>query len=144
MYTKTRTRLKMPDAIDLHRFFAPECDLSFGNCATADVENIRVVAKTRENKNIVGRPRKGKEALRDNEQSQQAVGGVNKEDRDASGVCNAGVCLLHPDRERQRDRVHTSFPSTTMSTTPQEDADRVRTHNERCQKEILNIRDRSV
>lgn len=138
----------MPDAIDLHRFFAPECDLSFGNCATADVENIRVVAKTRENKNIVGRPRREKGAPRDNEQSQQAVGGVNKEDRDASGVCNAGVCLLHPDRERQRDRVHTSFPSTTipttMSTTPQEDADRVWTRNERCQKEILNKGDRSV
>lgn len=40
------TRLKIPEAIDLHRFFAPECDFSLGNCATADVENKRVVAMT--------------------------------------------------------------------------------------------------
>ena len=39
--------MKIPDAIDLHRFFAPECDLSLGNCATADVEKRRAVPKTR-------------------------------------------------------------------------------------------------
>ena len=43
-----RTRLKaFPDPKDLHRFFAPESDLSFGNCATAEVEKSRAVPKTR-------------------------------------------------------------------------------------------------
>ena len=44
---RKRTRLNIPEAIDLHRFFAPECDLSFGNCATAEVEKSRAVPKTR-------------------------------------------------------------------------------------------------
>ena len=42
-----RTRLKAPDAMDLHRFFAPECDLSLGNWAAADVEKERVSPRTR-------------------------------------------------------------------------------------------------
>ena len=51
-----RTRLNIPDAIDLHRFFAPECDFNLGNCATADVENSRVVASTRGKKNMLASP----------------------------------------------------------------------------------------
>lgn len=55
------TRLKMPDAIDLHLFFAPECDLSLGNCAAADVENSRAVVRIRAMGNMVVclRTRKG-------------------------------------------------------------------------------------
>lgn len=45
--------MKMPDAIDLHLFFAPECDFNFGNCAVADVEKSRAVPRTRVTKNIV-------------------------------------------------------------------------------------------
>ena len=44
---KQRTRLNAPLASDLHRFFAPLCVLSLGNPATAEVENSRVVPRTR-------------------------------------------------------------------------------------------------
>ena len=52
-----RTRLKIPEAIDLHRFFAPECDLSLGNWATEEVEKSRAVPKTRVIDNIVAMSR---------------------------------------------------------------------------------------
>ena len=47
--------MNIPEAIDLHRFFAPECDLSFGNCAAVEVEKSRAVPKTRVIDSIVVR-----------------------------------------------------------------------------------------
>ena len=41
------TRLKMPEGIDLHRFFVPECVFSFGNWKIEEVENPRTGDATR-------------------------------------------------------------------------------------------------
>ncbi len=53
--------MKIPDAIDLHRFFAPECDFSLGNCAAAEVEKRRAVPRTRGKRNIIAASRTSKE-----------------------------------------------------------------------------------
>lgn len=46
-YKVQLTRLNKPEASDRHLFFVPEWLLSFGNCATVDVENSRAVENNR-------------------------------------------------------------------------------------------------
>ena len=43
--------MNSPDGNDLQRFFAPECDFSFGKLVAADVENSRadLTRRAREN-----------------------------------------------------------------------------------------------
>lgn len=44
---KLPTRLNRPLAMDRHRFLAPLCDFSLGNCKNADEENNRAVGNKR-------------------------------------------------------------------------------------------------
>ena len=90
--------MKIPDAIDLHRFFAPECDLSFGNCAAADVENRRAVPRTRGKRNIIAKLETGGEVDRELLVAESTQGASRNARYSHERSLNHSAATLSPDR----------------------------------------------
>ena len=75
--------MKMPEAIDLHRFFAPEWDLSLGNCEAADVEKRRAVPRARAKMSMADHKAEGavKEKKREGVDVERPVTAANESQR---------------------------------------------------------------
>ena len=128
-----RTRLNIPEAIDLHRFFAPECDLSFGNCATAEVEKSRAVPKTRIIDSMAAMCRERHRAVSDKEWTRAAESAARFRVEAAARACRVSMRpALSASQHLPRARRLCAWSNLPASLLPPSVLLRLRHHSLRC------------